>query len=106
MRKKSRREECWGGVGWSRKNVEKFLKRKIYVIPCGAVEKDGDPWGRIIHNFSHPTKKFNSINSALTDTSVEYISFKNRVAKLAQVDWYLKTDLKNGYRQLPVHPSD
>ena len=95
-----------GGLGWSRKKVEKFLKRKVHIIPCGAVPKNEDPWGRIIHNFSFPSKNVNSINSALTDTSVEYISFKKTVSLLAQVDWYLKVDLKNGYRQLPVHPTD
>ena len=94
------------GRGWSRKKVEKFLKRKVHIIPCGAVPKNEDPFGRIIHNFSFPNKKVNSINSALTDTSVEYISFKKTVSLLAQVDWYLKVDLKNGYRQLPVHPTD
>ena len=51
-------------------------------------------------------KNFESINSALTDTSVEYITFKERVSRLSQVDWYIKADLKNGYRQLPVHPTD
>ena len=95
-----------GGMGWSLKKIEKFLKRKVYIIPCGAVPKNNDPCGRIIHDYSHPDKKVGSINSALTYTSVNYITFKERVAQLAQVDWFLKVDLKNGYRQLPVHPSD
>ena len=42
----------------------------------------------------------------MIDTSVAYILFKERVSQLAQVDWYVKADLKNGYRQFPVHPSD
>ena len=83
-----------GGLGWSRTKVEKFLKRKVHIIPCGAVPKNNDPWGRIIHNFSYPNKSVNSINSALIDTSVEYISFIKTVSLLAQVDWYLKVDLK------------
>ena len=95
-----------GGVGWTRIKVENFLKRRAHAIPCGAVPKDGDPCGRIIHNYSYPQKTSDSVNSALTNTSVEYITFKERVALIAQVDWYLKVDLKNGYRQLPVHPSD
>ena len=95
-----------GGVGWTRKKVEDFLKRKVYVIPCGAVPKNGDKNGRIIHNYSYPYKNALSVNSALVDTSTEYITFKQRVALLAEVDWYIKVDLKNGYRQLPVHPSD
>ena len=95
-----------GGVGWTRKKVEDFLKQKVHVIPCGAVPKNGDKNGRIIHNYSYPQKNALSVNSALVNTSVEYITFKQRVALLAQVDWYIKVDLKNGYRQLPVHPSD
>ena len=82
-----------GGVGWSLRKVEEFLGRKVYVIPCGAVPKNDDPYGRVIHDYSYPKKKYsNSINAALTNTSVEYITFKNRVAELAQVDWYLKAD--------------
>ena len=95
-----------GGVGWSLRKVKEFLKRDVYVIPCGAVPKNDDPFGRIIHNYSHPDKFSDSINAALTNTSVKYITFKERVAQLANVDWFIKVDLKNGYRQLPVHPSD
>ena len=95
-----------GGVGWSLNDVKNFLGREVYVIPCGAVPKNNDPHGRIIHNYSYPSKKSGSINAALINTSVSYISFKNRVAQLSKVDWYIKADLKNGYRQLPVHPTD
>ena len=28
-----------GGVGWTRKKVDNFLGKKVYVIPCGAVPK-------------------------------------------------------------------
>ena len=95
-----------GGRGWTRERVENFLGKKVYVIPCGAVPKNGDINGRIIHNYSYPRKNALSVNSALTNTSTEYITFKKRVALLAEVDWYFKADLKNGYRQLPVHPTD
>ena len=95
-----------GGIGWTREMVENFLKRKVYVVPCGAVPKNDDKFGRIIHNYSYPHKNHLSVNSALTNTSVEYITFKKRVALLKEVDWYIKVDLKNGYRQLPVHPTD
>ena len=101
-----RKGRMLGGSGWSLKRVERFLKQKAHVIPCGAVPKKNDPCGRIIHNYSYPNKHYNSVNSVLTNTSVEYITFKERVALLSQVDWFLKVDLKNGYRQLPVHPSD
>lgn len=95
-----------GGLGWSRLVVEKFLRRPFYTIPCGAVPKNDDPHGRIIHNFSFPSPDFGSVNSALQNTTVSYISFKERTKKLDSVDWFLKVDLKDGYRQLPVHPSD
>ena len=95
-----------GGVGWTRKDVEKLLGRQVYVIPCGAVPKNDDPCGRIIHNYSYPSAKHGSVNSALINTTVKYESFKERVEELANVDWYIKVDLKNGYRQLPVHPTD
>ena len=95
-----------GGRGWTKAVVEEFLGRNFYVIPCGAVPKNGNPVGRIIHNYSFPDAKVASVNSALLNTSVTYISFRSRVEKLARVDWYIKADLKNGYRQLPVHPID
>ena len=56
-------------------------------------------------NYSH-TFDGMSLNSALIDNSVEYISFQARVRLLAQVSWYFKVDLKNGYRQIPVNPKD
>ena len=48
----------------------------------------------------------NSINSSLLDNSVRYISFKERVRSLANLSFYFADDLKNGFRQLPLHPED
>ena len=95
-----------GGVGWTRATVKWFLGRDFYTTPCGAVPKNDDPLGRIIHDFSFPSKTKESINSALINTSVKYISFVERARQLSKVDWYIKVDLKNGYRQLGVHPSE
>ena len=67
--------------------------------------KGDDPFGRIIHNYSHEFDG-RSINGALLDNSVKYISFKKRVVLLQNIKWYIKLDLKDGYRQLPVHPSE
>ena len=94
-----------GGPGWSAKVVQMFLSSAFYTIPCGAVPKKDDPFGRIIHNYSH---KYNgwSINDALMDNSVAYIAFKERAALLQSVNYYIKLDMKDGYRQLPVHPSE
>ena len=85
--------------------MAEFLSSEFYTIPCGAVPKGDDPYGRIIHDYSH---EFNgiSINDALLDNSVKYIAFKERVRLLQHVKWYIKLDLKDGYRQLPVHPSE
>ena len=94
-----------GGPGWTRAVVHWFLDGDFYITPCGAVPKGEDPYGRIVHNYS---LQFNglSLNEVLKDNSVSYISFRDRVKLLSQVTWYFKVDLKNGYRQVPVSPSD
>ena len=95
-----------GGPGWSRTVVRDFLGCDFYVIPCGAVPKGDDPHGCIIHYYSYAPDGIHSINNALIDNSVNYISFKERVRSLAGLSWYIAVDLKNGYRQLPLHPRD
>ena len=94
-----------GGPGWSAETVARFLESRFYYTPCGAVPKKEDPYGRIIHNYSH---KFDgmSLNDCLLDNSVQYISFKERVELLDSAVYYVKLDLKDGYRQLAVHPSE
>ena len=105
LRGDQKRSNAWGW-GCSPDKVWTILKRDVFVIPCEAVPKNDDPVGRIIHNQSHPDKLSNSINSALTNTSVEYITFKERVARLSRVDRFIILGLENGDKQLPVHPSD
>ena len=95
-----------GGPGWTALDVKKFLHSDFYVIPCGAVPKGDDPHGRIIHDYSYAPPNTESLNSCLLNTSVTYISFIERARKLAPFNWYFAVDLENGYRQLPVHPSD
>ena len=94
-----------GGPGWDSGMVRWFLNGDFFITPCGAVPKGDDPHGRIVHNYSHEFDGV-SLNSALLDNSVEYISFRARVDLLSQVSWYFKVDLENGYRQVPVHPID
>ena len=94
-----------GGPGWTADAVRWFLNGDFFITPCGAVPKGDDPHGRIIHNYSHEFEGI-SLNSVLLDNSVQYISFKARVELLAQVSWYFKVDLENGYRQVPVNPKD
>ena len=93
------------GPGWTRAVVHWFLDGDFYITPCGAVPKGEDPHGRIVHNYSHQCNGL-SLNEVLKDNSVSYISFRDRVSLLSQVTWYFKVDLKNGYRQVPVSPSD
>ena len=94
-----------GGPGWTAGVVRWFLGGDFFITPCGAVTKGDDPHGRIIHNYSYEFDGI-SLNSVLVDNSVQYISFKARVELMAQVSWYFKVDLKNGYRQVPVNPKD
>ena len=42
-----------GGPGWSADTVSWFLGSPFFCTPCGAVPKKDDPYGRIIHNYSH-----------------------------------------------------
>ena len=94
-----------GGPGWSADTVSQFLGSPFICTPCGAVPKKDDPYGRIIHNYSHKIDGV-SLNDCLVDNSTEYISFKARVELLDPLKWYIKLDLKDGYRQLAVHPSE
>ena len=95
-----------GGPGQTRKITKEFLRSDFYVIPCGAVPKGSDPHGRIIHDYSFSYEGEESLNSALLENSVQYISFLKRAEVLSRIKWYVDLDLKNGYRQLPVHPSE
>ena len=95
-----------GGMGQSKADVENFLNRKVYTIPCGSVPNGDDPHGRIVHDYSYAAVSQYSINEALRDNSVRYISFKQRVRSISEVSWYIVVDLKDGYRQLPLNPKD
>ena len=70
-----------GGPGWSADTVSRFLGSSFFCTPCGAVPKKDDPYGRIIHNYSHKIDGI-SLNDCLVDNSTEYISFKGRVELL------------------------
>ena len=95
-----------GGWGWRKDDVKNFLGSDVYTIPCGSVRKGDDPHGRIVHNYSYAAVMDESINSALLENSVRYISFKERVEALSQVSWYIAVDLKEGYRQMALNPRD
>ena len=75
-------------------------------IPCGATEKDGDPCGRIVHDYGFFLPGSYSVNAAHADTSVRYDSIRKRVRVLDEVLWYIKADLQSGFRQFGTHPAD
>ena len=83
-----------------------FGGKNFYGIPCGATEKDGDPMGRIVHDYGHYKKGSYSINATHSSTSVRYLSFRERVGILQNVKWYIKADLDAGFRQFGTHPAD
>ena len=57
----------------------------MFIQSCGSVPKDDDPHGRIVHDYSYAAVGEVSINEALLDNSVHYISFKQRVRLLSKV---------------------
>ena len=94
-----------GSPGWSAQIVRSFLQASFICTPCGAVPKKDDHYGRIIHNYSLKIDGV-SLNDCLLDNSTDYVSFRKRVQLLDQVNWYIMLDLKDGYCQLAVHPSE
>ena len=75
-----------GGPGWTSGTVREFFGGKnFYGIPCGAVEKDGDPLGRIIHDYGYHPRVSYSVNSTHSSTSVKYTTFKERMQILGDI---------------------
>ena len=96
-----------GGPGWTSSHISEFFGGDCwYGIPCGATEKDSDPLGRIVHDYGYYRTNSYSINAAHSNTSVKYDSIRKRVRLLANIIWYIKADLKNGFRQFGTHPAD
>ena len=95
-----------GGPGWSAIDVIEFLGDKFYGIPCSAVEKDGDPFGRIVHDYGYYSRGSYSINASHSSTTITYTSFKETVRTIDRVQYLIKADLKSGFRQFGAHPVD
>ena len=75
-----------GVPGWSSIHVSGFFGGdRWYGIPCGATEKDGDPLGRIVHDYGYHKTNSYSINAAHSDTSVRYDSIRKRVRILENI---------------------
>ena len=95
-----------GGPGWTANDVEIFLGNKFYGIPSSAVEKGGDPFGRIVHDYGYLSKSSYSINASHSSTTVTYTSFKDTARIMDGVTWLVKADLNSGFRQFGAHPVD
>ena len=75
-----------GGPGWSCGVVGQFFGgRCFYGIPCGATEKDGDPCGRIIHDYGFYKQGGYSVNSTHSSTRVKYNTVKQKMEILEKV---------------------
>ena len=79
------------------------------ISPLGAVPKKNLGEFRLIHHLSFP--KGSSVNDGILpeDSSVSYSTIKDAInfLKLTGRNCYLaKTDIKNAFRIIPVHPSD
>ena len=55
---------------------EFFGGRGFYGIPCGAVEKNGDSLGRIVHDYGFYPRGSWSVNSIHSSTAVVYNTTK------------------------------
>ena len=95
-----------GGPGWSSNDVIEFFGDKFYGIPCSAVEKGGDPLGRIVHDYGYHSRGSYLINAAHSSTRITYTSFKETVKIMDGVIYLIKADLKSGFRQFGTHPVD
>ena len=96
-----------GGPGWTADTVRQFFGgRQLYGIPCNATEKGGDPRGRIVHDYGYFPNGSYSVNATHSSTTVNYISVPERVQLLRNVVWFVKADLKHGFRQFGTHPKD
>ena len=86
MEKEIRAGRMLGGIGWSAAMVRRFFGGKnFWGIPCGATDKNGDPRGRITHDYGYYPSSSYSINAAHSSTSIKYISFKERTVKLSKM---------------------
>ena len=96
-----------GGEGWSSDHVKEFFGgQNFYGIPSNGVTKHWDPCGRIVHDYGYHPKDSYSVNSTHSSTSVRYLTTKEVVSILNSVKYFLKGDLKDGFRQFGAHPVD
>ena len=96
-----------GGPGWRAIDIQNFFGGKnFYGIPSGAVVKDGDIYGRIIHDYGYFSRDSYSVNASHSCTSVQYKTLRETTTILHDVTWLLKADLAAGFRLFGTHPVD
>ena len=107
MSEQIRNGKMIGGLGWTAEHVREFFGGSdFYGIPCGAVAKDGDPMGRVVHDYGYYPEGSYSVNATHSCTSVKYLTLFEVASILDQVEWFIKADLSSGYRQFGTHPVD
>ena len=75
-----------GGPGWTAEDVRQFFGgTNFYGISFSATPKDGNPPGRIIHDYGYIQRGSYSINATHSSTSVEYIREVERVRALDNI---------------------
>ena len=106
MKEQVLKGRVFGCPRWSCKRVDSFFGTNYwYGIPCSAADK-GDRLGRIFHDYSYFKPGSYSISAAHANTSVRYDSVRRRVLDLYGITWYIKANLKNGFRQIGTHSAD
>ena len=96
-----------GGRGWRASDIRNFFGgANFFGIPSGAVEKNGDPYGRIIHDYGYFKPWSYSVNARHSCTSVKYKTLKETTGIVNDVMYLIKADLATGYRQFGTHPAD
>ena len=59
-----------------------------------------------MHDYGyHPVGAY-SVNATHSCTSVQYMTFKETVAVLDGICWFVKAHFKSGFRQFGTHPVD
>ena len=82
----AKKGDCWGRFTL----IEKRYRESFGGVGCtlflvGLYQKNDYTFWRIIHKYSYPSTNHGSVNSALMNTSVKYISFEAGVEVLARV---------------------
>ena len=84
--RRRKKGDCWGRFTL----IEKRYRESFGGVGCtlflvGLYQKNDYSFWRIIHKYSYPSTNHGSVNSALMNTSVKYMSFEARVEVLARV---------------------